>query len=707
MSSEKQDKSISTQRDELLRLAKRRGYTIRREYVDEAISGDDTEKRDGFLRLRQDCEDGPDFSIILCWHEDRLSRNDPLELGYWLKPIRDAGVVVETPAGRVDWDTLGGRLVYLIGQEMRHDFLQQLSRNTTRGLLASAREGRAGTGGPNPFGYHSADGEVSIVEPEAVVVRLIFAEYLKPGASLRGLAAKLNRSRTSPPRGKVWRCSSVRSILTRAKYCGSFVYGSRNAGKYFAMRDGEVIPRRKSDKATSAEPIVLRDHFAAIVDQGTFDKVQRKLAGRRGNTAPKSARRYILSGLCKCGDCGGSMGGIGGSMYRCRMHHQSGTSACFNNAIGEAPLVACIVRMIQERYLGEAALARLRRKIEAKLAERDLPPTRRDLDRLRREIEDLDRKIGSAEDAVLDAPSSLRGGLYRRLESRKAERDRLQVELEALGSRETRSGSGDRSVVDQAIEALRSLGEALRKASPENTRELLASIVSRIELHFDHKPAAGGRHKNTFREGTIYLRPDAGEVRSSEPKSSHMSTKGSFVGASRNTDGLLGQQRDRQLGLGQAPPRPMYTTWILIGGNLGQPDCSAAAGGHAANPPATNMPLAAVQVSRKSRRWIGSVMAGLLGNSMEMQSAAGASLRLSPRHAAAGRRGSRTRMAWPPARPASRIAGGTRVVFPAPVGAQSTTFPAARSASIIWGKTVSIRSGQWAWDRRQTMGGNS
>ena len=139
MSSAKQDKSIPAQRDELLKLAERKGYTVRREYVDPAVSGDDTEKRTGFLRLRDDCEAGPDFSIILVWNEDRFSRNDPLEYGYWLRPIRASGVVLETPTGRVDWESLGGRLLNLISQEMRHDYLRQLSRNVARGLLSSAK----------------------------------------------------------------------------------------------------------------------------------------------------------------------------------------------------------------------------------------------------------------------------------------------------------------------------------------------------------------------------------------------------------------------------------------------------------------------------------------------------------------------------------------------------------------------------------------
>ena len=58
-------------------------------------------------------------------------------------------------------------------------------------FMTRAREGRAGTGGPNPYGYKSKDGQVWIVPEEAKVVRWIFDEYLKPGGSIRAIAAEL------------------------------------------------------------------------------------------------------------------------------------------------------------------------------------------------------------------------------------------------------------------------------------------------------------------------------------------------------------------------------------------------------------------------------------------------------------------------------------------------------------------------------------
>ena len=205
-------------------------------------------------------------------------------------------------------------------------------------------------------------------------------------------------------------------------------------------------------------------------------------------------------------------------MYRCRtLSPRPGASACYNNTIEEGPLVRCIVRKIQEQYTSETALNRLRKALEAEQGR--TRPRPRDLARLRREIEVLDRKIDNAEDTVLEAPPEIRSGLYRKLQEFTAERDRLKTELGSLTARETRPDKRDGSEVDRAIDALRTLGEALTAAGPEETRELLASFVSRIELYYDHQETEGGRKTSSFSHGLVYVRPDAGEGRAAQPDS--------------------------------------------------------------------------------------------------------------------------------------------------------------------------------------------
>lgn len=523
MSDEDQVESIPAQRTELEKYAKAHGYTIVREYVDSAISGDDTERRAGFLAMREAAGRG-EFDVILAWDQDRFGRFDLLDAGHWIYPFRQAGVRLETIAqGKIDWEDLTGQFVYSANQLGKAQFLRDLSRNTTRGLLASARDGRGGTGGSTPFGYRSKDGEVSIVEEEAKIVRLVFDLYLRPGGSLRGVASELNRRKVSPPRSKLWRDSSVRSILDRRKYTGTFVFGNRNSGRYHSFRGGEIMPRRKSDKTTKSSPITHEGHFEAIVDQETFDKAQAKLVGSKCKTARKQARQYILSGLLKCGDCGGALGGMRGK-YVCRRYHSSGSEACYHNSIHEAPLVRCISQKIQDRYTSEAALARLRKALEK--AQDGSRPRPKDLARLRKQTETLDRKISNAEEAVFEAPASVRTGLYRKLEEFTSERDRLKADLSSQTGQEARRSGRDGSEIDRAIDALRSLGEALSKARPEDSRELLASIVTKIELFFDHEKTEGGRTRNEFSHGKIYVRPNAGESRGVDPKSTPLSTTG-------------------------------------------------------------------------------------------------------------------------------------------------------------------------------------
>jgi DNA invertase Pin-like site-specific DNA recombinase len=527
MSSDKQDQSIPAQRDELSRYAAKHGYKVLREYLDEAISGDATEERTGFLTMREAVGSG-EFAVILTWSQDRFGRFDPLDAGYWIYPFRQAGVRLETISeGKIDWEDLAGQLIYSVNQMGKAQFLRDLSRTTTRNMLAAARKGTAGTGGRSCYGYRSKDGKVWIVEVEAGIVRWIFAEYLKPGASLRGIAAELNRRKVAPPQGKLWRDSSVRSILARRKYTGSFVYGSRNAGRYFAMRDDEIIPRRKTDKTTSAEPIIHADKFAAIVPQKTFDQVQRKLTERKGSTTRRTARQYPLAGLAKCGDCGGAMGGTTKhttTCYHCRTYHGSGSTACHRNVVAEPPLVAAVVRKIQDEYLSESALDRLRRSLAA--GQDEAGPRPEDLARLRREIEVLDRKIDRGAARALEAPADLLPILYGKLEAWRTDRDRLKTELEALASRQARPDRKDGSDIDETIETLRDLAKAFRDAEPEDVRELLVSIVTRIELHFTHETTSGGREQNVFAYGTIHIRPDAGESRSSGPNSSHLINNG-------------------------------------------------------------------------------------------------------------------------------------------------------------------------------------
>src|SRR5262245_35785225 len=123
MSTDKQEASVPAQREAVEAHADRHGYRLVREYTDEGISGDATEKRRSFQRMMKDAGRLRDFRVILCWDQDRFGRFDTLEAGYWIKPLRDVGVRLETVAqGRIDWESFSGRIVYQVQQEGKHAY---------------------------------------------------------------------------------------------------------------------------------------------------------------------------------------------------------------------------------------------------------------------------------------------------------------------------------------------------------------------------------------------------------------------------------------------------------------------------------------------------------------------------------------------------------------------------------------------------------
>ncbi len=153
MSTDKQEASIPAQREAVQKYAADNGYQIIREYIDEGISGDATEKRHQFRWMIADAEAAGGFEAILCWDMDRFGRFDSIEAGRWVYPLRTNHVRLATVAqGEIDWTDFAGRMMYGIQTEAKHQYLTDLSRNVTRGMTRLAEQGKW-PGGLPPIGY--------------------------------------------------------------------------------------------------------------------------------------------------------------------------------------------------------------------------------------------------------------------------------------------------------------------------------------------------------------------------------------------------------------------------------------------------------------------------------------------------------------------------------------------------------------------------
>jgi site-specific DNA recombinase len=175
--------------------------------------------------------------------------------------------------GETDLSTGDGLMVVRILAAMAANESATKSRRMKRKNDQRAAAGLPHGGNLRPFGYDQT--RMAIVEDEARIIRQMVARYLA-GESTRSLAGWLQESGVSTVSGKPWITTSVKQILTSERIAG------------LRRHRGEVV-------GPAAWPAIISEdeHRRALAVQQ-----QRTVAGRR---AP---RRYLLSGMLRCGKCG-------------------------------------------------------------------------------------------------------------------------------------------------------------------------------------------------------------------------------------------------------------------------------------------------------------------------------------------------------------------------------------------------------------------
>jgi len=219
-------------------------------------------------------------------------------------------------------------------------FLKDLAEKTKRGQRGRVELGRVPGG--KSFGYNLVHnlldngqvdrGQRTVNEEEASVVRRIFNEYVN-GNSPRKIATELNKDNIPSPRGGYWNASTINGnqkrrngILNNELYLGRIIYNRQSF-----VKDPDTGKRRSRP---NPEDLWIITHVPElqIIDQDTWDKAQalkHRFASRQGNK--RQTKKRLLSGLVKCGSCGGAMTIVNRERYSCSAKREKGTC---NNPVG-------------------------------------------------------------------------------------------------------------------------------------------------------------------------------------------------------------------------------------------------------------------------------------------------------------------------------------------------------------------------------------
>ncbi len=319
------ERSVDDQLDLCQTYAERQGYAVVGRYEDRARSGTTTFGRDGLSRLLQDARDGG-FEVIVIEALDRLSR-DQEDLAGIHKRLTFMGIdIMAVHDGRADALQVGIRgLVSSL-------WITDLKHKIRRGMSGRVRDGKLAGG--RAYGYRPTHipGRPEICEPEAAVVRRIFADYLS-GMPPREIARALNAEGIAGPRGAKWAAATINGntkrghgILQNPLYAGRLVWN-----RVRMVRDPDT------GKRISRENPPDQWHHAdvpelALIDPASWDAAQGRKATRANGPRQFPVvrkRKRILSGLLKCGKCGGGMSAHDqrGSVIRvrCTTHGESGS----------------------------------------------------------------------------------------------------------------------------------------------------------------------------------------------------------------------------------------------------------------------------------------------------------------------------------------------------------------------------------------------
>ena len=329
------------------------GNKVVQVYQDRAISGGSVQNRDGIQRLMEAVRLGG-VDLVMAEALDRLSR-DQEDIAAIFKRLQFAGVTLTTLAeGEISELHIG------LKGTMNALFLKDLADKTRRGQRGRVEKGRIPGG--KSYGYnivHSLKdngqverGQRTINEAEASVVRRIFSEYVA-GNSPRKIAALLNAEMIPSPRGGQWNASTINGnqkrrngILNNELYLGRITYNRQRF-----VKDPDTGKRRSR---TNPQKLWVITHVPElqIIDQDIWDKTQslkQRYFSHRGNK--RQTKKRLLSGLVKCGGCGGSLTIVNRKRYSCSTKREKGT--CDNPAgIQAERLEARVIEGLKNILLG-------------------------------------------------------------------------------------------------------------------------------------------------------------------------------------------------------------------------------------------------------------------------------------------------------------------------------------------------------------------
>ncbi|WP_182481182.1 recombinase family protein [Nocardioides immobilis] len=323
---------VQRQEQDCRALAEREGYEVVHVYRDNDIGASTLSKKSRpEYEAMLDAARAGDFEIVIAYSNSRLTRR-LRELLDLIDLYNAHGTkVVTVVSGSDDLSTADGRMTAQIKGSVDQAEAERMGERIRRAHLQRAQSGTTNHGG-RPFGWQ--DDKATIDNSEAMLIREAVADVLE-GIGLRAITRRWNEAGVLTARGNEWDHRALRQLLRAPRLAG------------WRVHRGEI--------ARDADGLAVRGVWEPILDQDTYDRLQVALSGRAGRSpGRRGARRYLLSGIARCGTCGARMYGSttpAGHAYTCRK--DNGGAGSHNVSVAGVPTDEAVSAVVVARLQGE------------------------------------------------------------------------------------------------------------------------------------------------------------------------------------------------------------------------------------------------------------------------------------------------------------------------------------------------------------------
>ncbi|ETP71160.1 site-specific recombinase, DNA invertase Pin, partial [Lachnospiraceae bacterium JC7] len=408
-------------------------------YSDEAITGTQVSKREGFQKMIKACLDG-EIDMVITKSISRFARNTLDTLRY-VRTLKERNIAVYFEDEKINTLSMDGELLLVVLSSVAQQEVENISNNVKKGLAMKMSRGEiVGFTGALGYDYDPATKTMKVNQEQAKIVQFIFNRYVS-GVGTSTIAKELiNMGVPSPSGAKTWHQSTVAGIIKNEKYCGDLLQG-----KTFTV---DPIAKRRLENLGESDKYLLKDHHEAIVSREVFEKAQEILLKRgkcHSNSRLKKdeyrtlyTNKYAFSCKCRCGFCGATLtrrtwhsGKYKKNIWLCITASKSGKKNCPNcKAITEEALMSAFIESYKLMTRGhKEVLDEFLQRVESNLSDNDV------LKRIEKEkdkLKDMSCKLNNLLDMHLegkidfDTYEKKRESLQKDIEEKKAEISALE-----------------------------------------------------------------------------------------------------------------------------------------------------------------------------------------------------------------------------------------------------------------------------------------